>query len=80
MFMDMHKIEGVKAKAVAEAHLKDLQVQNRHGVRYLKYWVDEKQGRVFCLADAPNSEAAVQVHREAHGLLADEIHEVEEYA
>jgi hypothetical protein len=80
LFMDVHKIKGVKADAVAEAHKKDLEVQGQHGVRYLKYWVDEKEGRVFCLADAPNSEAAVRVHREAHGLLADEIHEVEEYA
>ncbi|MEA2486077.1 MAG: hypothetical protein QOD46_1188, partial [Actinomycetota bacterium] len=50
----------------------------KHGVNYLKYWVDEKDGKIFCLVDAPNPEAANTVHREAHGLVADEIHEVKE--
>ncbi|TMJ94390.1 MAG: DUF4242 domain-containing protein, partial [Actinobacteria bacterium] len=45
---------------------------------YVRYWVDEKQGKVFCLVEAPNPEAAASVHREAHGLVADEIYEVSE--
>lgn len=77
--MDFHKkVHGANAKAVAEAHMRDLQVQAKYGVKYLKYWFDESTGSIFCLAQAPNKEAAIKVHREAHGLLADEIHEVKE--
>jgi hypothetical protein len=79
LFMDSHSIDGgVKASDVAEAHLADLQAQDRYGVRYLRYWVDEGAGRIFCLVDAPDAEAAVRVHREAHGLVADSIHRVVE--
>ena len=79
--MDTHRLgAGLKFDDVAAAHQKDLQVQSRHGVQMLRYWVDEAAGLVYCLADAPSSEAAAQVHREAHGLVADEIHEVREGA
>jgi len=77
LYLDEHRnMKGVTAAAVAEAHAKDLQVQGKHGVNYRSYWVDEQKGAVFCLVEAPNPEAAAKVHREAHGLLADEIHEV----
>jgi hypothetical protein len=78
LYMDVHNLPGATAKDVAAAHIKDLQEQDKHGVRYLKYWVDEEQGKVFCLIEAPNAEAANSVHREAHGLVADAIFEVEE--
>ena len=79
LFMDHHKhVAGLTADAVADAHRKDEEVQERYGVRYLKYWFNEETGEVFCLAEAPDKEAAEAVHREAHGLLADEITEVEE--
>ena len=79
LYMDVHKrIKGVTAAGVADAHKKDLEHQGKHGVKFLKYWVDEKQESVFCLVDAPNREASNKVHREAHGLLADEVHEVSE--
>jgi Protein of unknown function (DUF4242) len=78
LFMDIHKVDGVTAEAAAHAHEKDLETQDRYGVKYLKYWVDEDNGTIFCLAEAPDKEAAIQVHREAHGLVADEIHEVSE--
>jgi Protein of unknown function (DUF4242) len=79
LFMDSHAIDGgVKATDVAQAHLADLQTQDRYGVRYLRYWVDEGAGRIFCLVDAPDAEAAIRVHREAHGLVADSIHKVVE--
>jgi hypothetical protein len=79
LFMDSHAIDGgVKAEDVAQAHLADLQTQDRYGVRYLRYWVDEAAGRIFCLVDAPDAEAANRVHREAHGLVADSIHPVVE--
>lgn len=77
LFMDIHKeVKGVKASDVAAAHMKDLEVQGKHGVNYLHYWVNEDTGTIFCLCEAPNKEAAIAVHREAHGLLADEIMEV----
>lgn len=79
LYMDQHKhVKGVTAAAVAEAHAKDLKVQGRHGVNYKHYWVDEKNETIFCLVEAPSPEAASRVHREAHGLVADEIHEVRE--
>ena len=78
LYMDVHNLPGATAQDVAGAHMKDLQEQAKHGVKYLKYWVDENQGKVFCLVDAPNAEAANSCHREAHGLVADEIYEVSE--
>ena len=78
LYMDIHNVEGVTAEAVAGAHQKDLEVQGQHGVDYKSYWVDEQQGKIFCLVDAPSADAAATVHREAHGLVADEIHEVVE--
>ena len=77
LYMDEHRnMAGVKKEAVAEAHAKDLAVEGKHGVHYKQYWVDEKQGKIYCLVEAPSAEAAAKVHKEAHGLLADEIHEV----
>lgn len=79
LFMDTHKLEGsVDIDDVAKAHMADLQAQGKHDVNYLRYWVDEAQGKIFCLVEAPSAEAAVTVHREAHGLLADEIFQVQE--
>jgi hypothetical protein len=79
LYLDVHKhVPGVTETAVAGAHLKDLEVQSKYGVKYLKYWFDEQNGTIFCLVEAPNKEAAERVHREAHGLAADEIHEVVE--
>ena len=78
LYLDTHKVKGVTAAAVAEAHKKDLEIQGKYGVKYLKYWVDEKTGTVYCLVDAPNADAAAKVHKEAHGLVAEEIHEVKE--
>jgi hypothetical protein len=78
LFMDVHRIKGATAEAVAEAHAKDLKVQGRHGVNFKNYWVDEKAGLVFCLVDAPSPEAAKRVHAEAHGLVPDEVHEVKQ--
>jgi hypothetical protein len=79
LFMDVHnKVDGLTADAVAGAHQRDLEVQDGHDVKYLKYWFDEGSGRVFCLVEAPNAEAAIAVHREAHGLLADDITQVQE--
>ena len=79
LFMDVHdKVEGLTAEAVAGAHQKDLETQDKYGVNYLRYWFDEGSGKVFCLVDAPDAEAAETVHREAHGLVADQITPVQE--
>ena len=78
-FIDIHyKVEGLTAEAAAVAHQQDLEVQHKYGVKYLKYWFDESSGKIFCLIEAPNKEAAEAVHREAHGQVADEIIEVQE--
>ena len=77
LYMDVHNVEGgVSASDVADAHMKDLQEQAAHGVDYKQYWVDEEKGKIFCLVEAPDAEAAHTVHRNAHGLVADEIYEV----
>lgn len=79
LFMDIHKhVDGLSAAAVVEAHKKDLETQSKYGVKYLSYWYNEKDGTVFCLSDAPDKESAMRVHKEAHGLVADEIVEVKE--
>ncbi len=79
LYMDVHhKVEGLTAEAAAGAHQRDLETQAKHNVNYLKYWFNEQTGRVYCLVDAPSKEAAETVHREAHGLVADEIMEVRE--
>ncbi|HZC31723.1 MAG TPA: DUF4242 domain-containing protein [Candidatus Bathyarchaeia archaeon] len=81
LYMDTHTIDGgVKASDVAQAHQADLKTQDQYGVQYLKYWVDESAGKIFCLVDAPDAEAANRVHREAHGLVAQAISPVIEGA
>ena len=76
--MDIHEIPGgVSAEDVAKAHARDVEVQSKYGVNYHKYWVNEKAGKIFCLCHAPNAEAAKQVHREAHGLVAEKVIQVE---
>ena len=82
LFMDVHEQlpEGATAADVAGAHQADLATQGRYGVDYRSYWVDEANGKVFCLVEAPDAETAVTVHREAHGLVADKIFPVVEGA
>lgn len=80
LFMDVHNMDGgVSAADVAEAHKADLETQSAYGVNYLRYWVDESAGKIFCLVEAEDAESANTVHREAHGLVADEIYRVSEF-
>ena len=79
-YMDMHDIPGVKAADVAKAHEADVAIQGKYGVDYTQYWVDEGEGKVFCLDNAPDKETATRVHREAHGLEAHTLYEVEQGA
>ena len=78
LYMDVHQLGpgNVTLEAVAEAHAKDLEVQGAFGVDYQAYWVDEGAGTIYCLVEAPSAEAACEVHRLAHGLVAEEVHEV----
>ncbi len=80
LFMDRHEAGDVlpTAQEIAEGHLLDVQVQDKYNVKYLTYWFDANNGSIFCLAEAPNREAAEAVHREAHGMVASEIIEVEQ--
>ena len=78
-YIDVHRgLKGTTLKDVAEAHAKDLKVQNKYGVKFLKYWVDEGEGTVFCLSEAPDKDAPSRAHREAHGLIPSETYEVKE--
>jgi len=79
LYMDIHSIAGgVSIDDVTKAHQADLDTQGEHDVRYLRYWVNEDVGRIFCLVEAPSTDAAEAVHREAHGLVADDLFEVRE--
>jgi hypothetical protein len=81
LYMDVHTMNRpVGGADVAKAHAADLQTQAPYGVKYLRYWVNEAEGKIFCLVDAPDTDAANTVHREAHGLVADEIYPVSEGA
>ena len=79
-FIDVHELGPgqVTAEAVAEVHVRDLEVQAKHQVRFHKYWVDEAQGKVYCLSEAKNAAAITHTHREAHGLLPHKIYMVKE--
>ena len=79
LYMDVHTLDGqVTVEDVGKAHQADLQTQGPYDVSYLRYWVDGTRGKIFCLVEAPDTAAAATVHREAHGLVADEIYEVQE--
>ncbi len=81
LFMDVHNTgDTIALNDVAHAHAADLKCQDSHGVHFLRYWVDEAHGKIFCLVDAPDSDTAAAVHREANGFAADEIYQVQEGA
>ena len=76
LFLDRHKAPGATAADIAAAHELDLAVQEKYKVRYVTYWFDADEGTVFCLAEGPDRQSLETVHREAHGLVADNIIEV----
>lgn len=76
IYMDVHKVPGVKAKDVAEAHYKDLLHQHEHNCKCMTYWIDEQRETIFCLVEAPQKEAVEAMHRKAHGLIPGKIIEV----
>jgi class 3 adenylate cyclase len=73
IFMDRHDMRGATAENVAEAHRKDLEIQDKYGVKYMTYWYDSERSAGFCLVEAPDAATAARVHREAHGEIASEI-------
>jgi hypothetical protein len=77
LFMDRHDIPGATAEDVAAAHVQDVRIQEQYGVHYLSYWHDPQADSVFCLADGPDMAAVETVHREAHGLVANKVIEVD---
>lgn len=78
LFLDIHELGAgnVTWEAVEEAHKKDLELQDQYGVNFVNYWVDEEEGVVMCLTQAPDSSAVINTHREAHGLIPKSIQEV----
>jgi hypothetical protein len=82
LFLDSHTVPAdgsLDLGMLAEGHARDLAVQEKYGVHYLKYWYDAARGRVFCLVFAPSAEAAMAVHWESNGLRPDDIFEVQEF-
>src|SRR5262245_48879278 len=77
MYLDRHDSPGVTAEELAEAHRRDTEIQERHGVRYSSYWFDPDRGTVFCLAEGPSEHAVVAVHEEAHGQLPSAVIELD---
>src|SRR4051794_15866925 len=80
LYIDVHHVGAgkVDSKAVAAAHQKDLAVEKKYGVDFIKYWLDEAKGDIYCLSTSPNAEAIRETHAEAHGLLPDSTYEVTE--
>jgi hypothetical protein len=80
LYIDVHHLGAgkVTAAAVAAAHQKDLAVESKYGVNFINYWVDEKNGTVLCLSQAPDSTAIINTHREAHGLIPVSVVKVEQ--
>jgi class 3 adenylate cyclase len=76
-YLDRHDAQGVSAEDVAEAHNRDIAIQDKYGVHYHTYWFDPDQGTVFCLAEGPSKQAIENVHKEAHGMTASVIMELD---
>ncbi len=77
LYLDIHDVGDTTPEEIAKIHLADVETQGKYHVEYRKYWMNQDRGKVFCLVSAPNAEAACQVHREAHGCLAEKIIEVD---
>jgi Nickel responsive protein SCO4226-like len=80
LYIDVHYLPAGKVNFadVAAAHAKDLATENKYGAKFIKYWVDESKGVVYCLSSAPDTAAISNTHREAHGLMPQAIYKVED--
>jgi class 3 adenylate cyclase len=79
LYLDVHRGVNASIDELAKAHVSDLEAQERYGVKYLKYWFNQAEGTVFCLVEGPDREACNAVHREAHGLVAEKLIDVESH-
>ena len=77
LYLDIHDVGDTTPEEIAKIHLADVETQGKYHVEYRKYWMNQDKGKVFCLVEAPNAEAACRVHREAHGCMAEKIIEVD---
>ena len=78
IYMDVHPGLGdATAEDVAEAHRRDLEIQNEYGVRFLSYWFSDPEGKAFCLVESPDVDSLVACHKVAHGLTPHEVIEVQ---
>ncbi len=78
LFMDRHEIGTVvTAEELAEAHHLDVAVQDRHSCKAITYWHDKSRGTAFCLVEAPSAGAVREMHAEAHGLIPNQVIEVD---
>jgi hypothetical protein len=77
LFMDYHIVSDISIDAVKRGHMADRSVQDKHGVKYIQFWVNQEAGTIFCLIEAPDKESCEAVHQEAHGNIACNIVKVE---
>jgi len=77
LFMDYHIAPGITVEYAKTAHMEDLAVQDKYGVKYHQFWVNEEAGMVFCLMEGPDMESCVATHREANGVEVCNIIEVD---
>ena len=76
--MDVHiGLGNATAEEVAAAHARDMEVSGKYGARFLTYWYNEPAGQVYCLIEAPDEDAVVASHKEAHGLLPNNVIKVD---
>ena len=78
IYMDRHDLPGVTLADAADAHKKDLVHQEEYSCKAMTYWVDEARENAFCLIEAPNKQAVIDLHNRAHGLIPHQIIEVDD--
>ena len=78
LYMDRHDLPDATAADIAEAHVRDREVQERFGVHFVTYSFEEEAGSAFCLVEAPDKEAVEAAHGAAHGMLPANVVEVDE--
>jgi AraC-like DNA-binding protein len=76
IYMDIHDVPGIEAIDAAEAHRKDMLIQEQYQCKCMTYWVDVSRGVAFCLIEAPEKSIVEEIHRNSHGLIPNKIIEV----
>jgi hypothetical protein len=78
LYIDRHELPGATAADLAVAHVRDLEVQDQFGVRFVTYWFEEDADSGFCLVEAPDADSVEAAHRAAHGMLPSQVIEVDQ--